>query len=156
MSRRAVVSDPVPPGARRLSKVPFVELLDGKVHGCVSSGSDVERVYVAFVDKDGGFNCSTNNNRPCGGLRGAPCKHLHELVDEAIVQFGPAGVAGVLGMTGVGHTSAGSVFAGVLGRGGGHRAREGGEAFSRFLADLRYVGLASPGVPLPELEWFAP
>ena len=65
------------------------ELADGRLQGVVSSGSDVERVYVSSVAAGThGYHCSTNNNRPCGGLRGAPCKHLHALVDEAVVQYG--------------------------------------------------------------------
>ena len=81
------VVPPVQP--RKLAKVPFVELADGRLQGVVSSGSDIERVYVSsFAAKTHVYSCSTNNNRPCGGLRGAPCKHLQTLLDEAVLQYG--------------------------------------------------------------------
>jgi hypothetical protein len=62
----------IPPARpRKLAKVPFVELADGRLQGVVSSGSDIERVYVSSVAADGiySFGCSTNNNRPCGSPR---------------------------------------------------------------------------------------
>ena len=66
------VVPPVRP--RKLAKVPFVELADGRLQGVVSSGSDIARVYVSSIAaKTDGFSCSTNNNRPCGGLRGRSC-----------------------------------------------------------------------------------
>src|SRR5579863_5639693 len=76
-------------GRRDVKKVPFVELFDNRLQGVVSSGSDIERVYVSYFEV-GTLNycCSTNNNRPCGGLRGSPCNHLRELLHEAIVQSG--------------------------------------------------------------------
>src|SRR5215472_18983930 len=74
---------------RKLAKVPFVELADGRLQGVVSSGSDIERVYVSSIGAgDHAYSCSTNNNRPCGGARGRMCKHLEALIDEAILQFG--------------------------------------------------------------------
>src|SRR4051812_49077188 len=86
-------------GPRTVKAVPFVELFSGRLQGVVSSGSDVERVYVAFVEAGSGdYYCCTNNNRPCGGLRGAPCKHIQEMIDEAILQFGGTRVAGYLGV----------------------------------------------------------
>ena len=40
----------IPPARpRKLAKVPFVELADGRLQGVVSSGSDIERVYVSSV-----------------------------------------------------------------------------------------------------------
>jgi len=79
------VVPPVRP--RKLAKVPFVELADGRLQGVVSSGSDIARVYVSSIAaKTHGFSCSTNNNRPCGGLRGRPCKHLDSLMDEAVLR----------------------------------------------------------------------
>jgi hypothetical protein len=76
-------------GQRAIKQAPFVELFDGRVQGVVSSGSDVQRVYVAFFEA-GVFDyyCSTNNNRPCGGLHGRPCKHLQTLLQEALLQYG--------------------------------------------------------------------
>src|SRR5215216_6454856 len=57
----------VPPARpRKLAKVPFVELADGRLQGVVSSGSDIGRVYVSSVASGSyEFACSTNNNRPC-------------------------------------------------------------------------------------------
>src|SRR5215472_4659950 len=80
----------VPPARpRKLAKVPFVELADGRLQGVVSSGSDIERVYVSSISaRDHAYHCSTNNNRPCGGVRGSMCNHLRALVDEAVLQYG--------------------------------------------------------------------
>lgn len=59
-----------PARPRKLAKVPFVELADGRLQGVVSSGSDIGRVYVSSVAAGTyTFACSTNNNRPCGGAR---------------------------------------------------------------------------------------
>ena len=47
---RASLARVIPPARpRKLAKVPFVELADGHLQGVVSSGSDVERVYVSSV-----------------------------------------------------------------------------------------------------------
>src|SRR5688572_26616711 len=74
---------------RDVKKVPFVELLDKRLQGIVSSGSDIERVYVSYFEVGTlNYGCGTNNNRPCGGLRGYPCSHLQELLHEATVQYG--------------------------------------------------------------------
>ncbi len=79
--------------------MPFVELHEGRIQGVISSGSDIERVYVAFIEvKTGNYSCSTNNNRPCGGLRGSPCKHIVEMVDEAQEEFGQERIAEFLGI----------------------------------------------------------
>lgn len=65
---------------RKLAKVPFVEMADGRLQGVVSSGSEIGRVYVSSIAAGThDYNCSTNNNRPCGGLCGSPCKHLRAL-----------------------------------------------------------------------------
>src|SRR4051812_21937050 len=96
-----VGSGPAGPGTGK--SVPFVELGGGRGEGGVSGGADIERVYVSFVESGSGdYYCCTNNNRPCGGLRGAPCKHIAEMVDEAILQFGAARVAAYLGVGGEG------------------------------------------------------
>src|ERR1700733_2821346 len=65
-------------------------MADGRLQGVVSSGSDIERVYVSSVAAGShGLSCSTNNNRPCGGARGdPPCKPLQSLIDEAVLQYG--------------------------------------------------------------------
>ncbi len=34
---------------RKLAKVPFLELSEGRLQGVVSSGSDIERVYVSSI-----------------------------------------------------------------------------------------------------------
>ena len=46
------------PEKRNTKKVPFVELFNGRVQGVVSSGSDINRVYVAFFEAGtGDFYC---------------------------------------------------------------------------------------------------
>ena len=85
----------IPPARpRKLAKVPFVELADGRLQGVVSSGSDIERVYVSSVAAGTyAFACSTNNNRPCGGARGSFCNHIRALINEAVLQYGAERVA---------------------------------------------------------------
>ncbi|CAL9590531.1 hypothetical protein SUDANB58_05225 [Streptomyces sp. enrichment culture] len=80
-----------PARPRKLAKVPFVEPAEGRLQGVVSSGSDIERVYVSSVDAGTyAFACSTNNNRPCGGARGGFCNPIRALVTEAVLQYGAA------------------------------------------------------------------
>ncbi len=94
----SVVARRMGPVNRTVKKVPFVELLGGRVQGVVSSGSDIQRVYVSFIAAGSGDHyCCTNNNRPCGGLRGSPCKHIQLMVQEAVLQFGASTVAQILG-----------------------------------------------------------
>lgn len=85
----------IPPARpRKLAKVPFVELADGRLQGVVSSGSDIGRVYVSSVAAGTyAFACSTNNNRPCDGARGSYCKHIMALIGEAVLQYGAGRVA---------------------------------------------------------------
>src|SRR5215471_20765021 len=91
-SSTARVTAPARP--RKLAKVPFVELADGRLQGVVSSGSDIERVYVSSVAAGTyTFACSTNNNRPCGGARGSFCNHILALISEAVLQYGADRVA---------------------------------------------------------------
>lgn len=45
------------------------------VIGVVKSQSDQDLVYACKLQDDGSFSCCTQNLRPCGGLRGALCKH---------------------------------------------------------------------------------
>ena len=86
------------PARRSLQKVPYVELFDGRLQGVVSSGSSSTRVYVLFVAAGSGdFYCSTNNNRPCGGLGASYCSHLDKLIDNGIAQLGADRVARYLG-----------------------------------------------------------
>src|SRR5512134_2787968 len=94
LQQTSVVPQPALTEPRTVKKVPFVELFAGRLQGVISSGSDENRVYVAFLEAGSGdFNCSTNNNRPCGGLYSAPCKHIALMVEEAVLQFGPLRVA---------------------------------------------------------------
>lgn len=152
--RTSVVAGRGLAGQRTVKSVPFVELSGGRVQGVVSSGSDIERVYVSFLEGGtGAYYCCTNNNRPCGGLRGAPCKHIAEMVDEAILQYGPAQVAAYLGLAGDPQSfgDAGTVLKALR---GSERKESPGVVFSRFLNYLRYCELsARPGTVL-EMGWF--
>ncbi|MEV5009629.1 hypothetical protein [Streptomyces sp. NPDC055692] len=142
---------------RKLAKVPFVELADGRLQGVVSSGSDIGRVYVSSVEAATyAFACSTNNNRPCGGARGMFCNHIRALIGEAVLQYGAERVARYLKvevdaavpdahavtavMTATRPAAAGSSAA--------------ARVFSRFLRHLAYLELAPSTAPLPEMQWF--
>lgn len=139
---------------RKVDKVPFVELYAGRLQGVVSSGSDPNRVYVSYFEAgSGNFYCSTNNNRPCGGLRGSPCKHLTALLDEAVLQYGPERVVAYMGL---GADADKVKRGGDLLRhfkGGPHKV-EAGMVFSRFLTYLHYVSLPATAAPIPEMAWF--
>ena len=150
----SVVIGQDPPGSRTVKSVPFVELIGGRIQGVVSSGSDLARVYVSFFEaKTGHYYCCTNNNRPCGGLRGAPCKHIHELLDEAILEFGPNRVGSYLGLEGEG-LDANAIGAGIRALRGNELKESPGIVFSRFLTYLRYCELnVEPGLVL-EMGWF--
>ncbi|NUO61149.1 MAG: hypothetical protein HOV71_29125 [Hamadaea sp.] len=146
----------VPPARpRKLAKVPFVELAEGRLQGVVSSGSDIERVYVSqFTAGDHTFSCSTNNNRPCGGLYGDDytCKHLDLLMDEAVVQFGGERIARYLRIDAEGEIQHG----GDLIRRTTWKLERSSAAgvFARFLRHLSYLELPGTAEPLPELQWF--
>ncbi|MBX9694843.1 MAG: pentapeptide repeat-containing protein, partial [Cyanobacteria bacterium] len=58
----------------------YSETNDSHVAGIVKSQRDTELLYACELTSKGGFTCCTQNLRPCGGLRGAPCKHLLVLV----------------------------------------------------------------------------
>jgi len=58
----------------------FAEVKDDSLVGIVKSQSSNERVYSCRLALDGAFGCCTQNLRPCGGLRGALCKHLLVLI----------------------------------------------------------------------------
>jgi hypothetical protein len=144
----AVVIPPMQP--RKLAKVPFVELADGRLQGVVSSGSDIERVYVSSIGAGThGLSCSTNNNRPCGGLRGAhPCKHLQALLDEAELQYGRERVARYLRID----LDEGVPLAqGLKAR---HEPTPAATVFSGFLRHLAYLERPGTTDPIPELHWF--
>ncbi len=143
----ARVVSPVRP--RKLAKVPFVEMADGRLQGVVSSGSDIGRVYVSSITAGTHtFNCSTNNNRPCGGLYGSLCKHLRSLVDEAVLQYGVERVAGYLRV----ELAEGDRLADCLQ--GGVERTQGAAVFSRFLRHLSYLELPVTTEPIAELHWF--
>ncbi|MEV0901749.1 hypothetical protein [Actinoplanes sp. NPDC049802] len=143
----------IPPARpRKLAKAPFVELADGRLQGVVSSGSDVERVYVSSITAgDHGLSCNTNNNRPCGGLSGGSraCNHLRVLADAAVAQYGLARVARYLKVTLP--EDSGDLWAGLHTTTAPNRAAE---VFSGFLRHLAYLEVPSTTEPLPELEWF--
>jgi hypothetical protein len=148
----------IPPARpRKLAKVPFVELADGRLQGVVSSGSDIERVYVSSVAAGTyTFACSTNNNRPCGGARGSFCNHILALINEAVLQYGAERVARYLRLES-GEPSAQSITAGMSAA----HPRQGdttaaAPVFSRFLRHLAYLDLAPATAPLPEMQWFPP
>ncbi|MEV5834435.1 hypothetical protein [Nocardia sp. NPDC052112] len=135
---------------RKLNKVPFVELADGRLQGVVSSGSDISRVYVASVTTGThGLSCSTNNNRPCGGLnQGWVCKHLDALIEEAVLQYGQDRVARFLRV----EVPEGTRLAHCLN--GTRDPAPAAVVFSRFLRHLTYLELPGSTTPIPELHWF--
>lgn len=154
MDARSVLKARPAVSRRKVKAVPFVEMYGGRVQGVVSSGSDIERVYVSYFEAGTlNFNCSTNNNRPCGGLRGGPCKHLSSLLDEAALQFGAPQVGAYLKI---------AADPAALRRGGdiqryinGHQHKEEASiVFSRFLSYLQYIELEGAGDPMPEMSWF--
>ncbi|MQY27524.1 hypothetical protein NRB56_31070 [Nocardia sp. RB56] len=135
---------------RKLAKVPFVELADGRLQGVVSSGSDIARVYVASITAGThGLSCSTNNNRPCGGLSGNyACKHLQSLVDEAVLQYGEDRVARYLRVE---VPEGGSILHSLNGT---RDPAPAAAVFARFLRHLTYLELPGTSTPIPELHWF--
>ena len=149
----------IPPARpRKLAKVPFVELADGRLQGVVSSGSDIERVYVSSVAADSSysFSCSTNNNRPCGGARGSFCNHIIALINEAVLQYGPERVARYLRVE-VDEASVEAITSAMFAtRPSQTDAKVAASVFSRFLRHLAYLELAASTDPLPEMQWFPP
>jgi hypothetical protein len=147
----ALVVAPVQP--RKLAKVPFVELADGRLQGVVSSGSDVARVYVSSIAAGThAYHCSTNNNRPCGGLRGSPCKHLEALVDAAVLQYGVGRVGRYLRVEDLEESGTGIDLVRRLH--GRHEPMPAALVFSRFLRHLTYLEVPDTTEPIPELHWF--
>ncbi|WP_299538167.1 hypothetical protein [uncultured Streptomyces sp.] len=147
-----------PARPRKLAKVPFVELADGRVQGVVSSGSDIERVYVSSVASGSyGFACSTNNNRPCGGARGSFCNHIRALITEAVLQYGAVRVARYLKVeTADGEQPDAARIAAAMAATNPEQGDTAAAApvFSRFLRHLAYLELAPGNAPLPEMHWF--
>jgi hypothetical protein len=149
--RRSTVPVFAPVRPRKLAKVPFVELAEGRLQGVVSSGSDVSRVYVSSVTAgEHGLSCNTNNNRPCGGLSGAyPCNHLRALVEAAVGQYGVDRVARYLKVEPPEDEA--DIWSAL------HPVAAPGrtpEVFSSFLRHLAYLELPPSTDPLPELQWF--
>lgn len=138
---------------RDVKKVPFVELFNDRLQGVVSSGSDIQRVYVSYFEA-GTLNycCSTNNNRPCGGLRGYPCKHLQELMSEAVAQFGLPQVIRFLKVPG--DPAAIQSQYDILQRAGRAQSLFAGDIFSRFLSDLELLELPTSNQPVTSMNWF--
>lgn len=156
-SSTARVTAPARP--RKLAKVPFVELADGRLQGVVSSGSDIERVYVSSVTAGTyTFACSTNNNRPCGGARGGFCNHIKALIGEAVLQYGPERVARYLRAESVdGEPTAQTITDGMsANRPAQGDTKAAAPVFSRFLRHLAYLELAPTTAPMPEMQWFPP
>jgi hypothetical protein len=154
-SPRTVIRAATASRPRKVDKVPFVELYAGRLQGVVSSGSDEERVYVSYFEANStNFYCSTNNNRPCGGLRGSPCKHLDALMGEALLQFGASRVVAYMGLAAADPEKirgGGDLMKHI--RGGPNKV-EAGMVFSRFLAYLANVKLPSSTLPVHEMNWF--
>ncbi|MFD3327925.1 hypothetical protein [Streptomyces sp. NPDC058701] len=148
-----------PARPRKLAKVPFVELADGRLQGVVSSGSDIERVYVSSVAAGTyAFACSTNNNRPCGGARGSFCNHIRALIGEAALQYGAERVARYLRAETAGAEPNAQTITAAMGaaRPPQGDTRAAAPVFSRFLRHLAYLELAPTTAPLPEMHWFPP
>lgn len=147
--RRSVVRVISPVAPRKLAKVPFVELADGRLQGVVSSGSDIERVYVSSIAAGShAYSCSTNNNRPCGGASYAVCNHLRALADQAVLQYGTDRVTRYLRVELDGDDD-------LIGALRGQRTTApAATVFSRFLRHLAYLELPETTEPLVELHWF--
>jgi hypothetical protein len=58
----------------------FAEVKNDSLVGIVKSQTNKDLVYSCRLTVDGAFGCCTQNLRPCGGLRGALCKHLLVLI----------------------------------------------------------------------------
>lgn len=156
-SSTARVTPPARP--RKLAKVPFVELADGRLQGVVSSGSDIGRVYVSSVAAGTyAFACSTNNNRPCGGARGSFCNHIGALVTEAVLQYGTERVVRYLRIE---LPEAGADGPALLAAMRStwpdpDGAKPAASVFSRFLRHLTYLEHAPVTTPSPEMHFFPP
>jgi len=148
--RRSAAPVTAPVRSRKLAKVPFLELAEGRLQGVVSSGSDVGRVYVSSITAgEHGLSCNTNNNRPCGGLSDTyACNHLKALLGEAELQYGPERVARYLKID---VAEGAALLSGLHPTVAPNRAAQ---VFSSFLRHLAYLELPTSTDPLPELQWF--
>ncbi|NMO51163.1 hypothetical protein HH310_08180 [Actinoplanes sp. TBRC 11911] len=149
--RRSAAPVIAPVRPRKLAKVPFVELTEGRLAGVVSSGSDPARVYVSSINAgDHGLSCRTNNNRPCGGFGGShPCNHLRALADAAVTQYGIDRVARYLKADVA--PGADDLWAGIRPSSAEPRAAD---VFAGFLRHLTYLELPPSTEAMPELQWF--
>ncbi|MFV2019642.1 hypothetical protein [Micromonospora sp. LOL_023] len=132
-------------------------MADGRLQGVVSSGSDIERVYVSSIAAaTHELSCRTNNNRPCGGLsNGAPCNHITLLAEEAIVQYGAEQVVRFLRFDPDVEITIGHQIVWMLDRNVQVASVSPAAAvFSRFLRHLSYLELPGSVEALPELHWF--
>lgn len=159
--RSSTVRVAAPASPRKLAKVPFVELADGRLQGVVSSGSDIARVYVSSVAAGSfAFTCSTNNNRPCGGARASFCNHIRALIGEAVLQYGARRVARYMRVD-LGEAGPEPTAESVTAPMAAARPQQGDRSaaapvFSRFLRHLAYLETAPTTAPLPEMQWFPP
>jgi hypothetical protein len=150
---RSVIQQPNQPHPRNVKKVPYVELYSGRLQGVVSSGSDIERVYVSFIEANtGDYYCSTNNNRPCSGLGWRQCKHIEEMAEQAIYQYGSLEVARYLGAKTESNDPSWWAIRDALN--GSQKRIPASEVFSRFLSYLRFLELPRHDGPAPEMTWF--
>jgi hypothetical protein len=137
---------------RDVDTVPYVELTDGRLQGVVSSGSDIERVYCAFVE--GGtlaYYSSTNNDRPDAGT----AKRLTWLLEAAIAQYGVERVLRYLQIPLEPEKVKGpGDILSEISRKGSLRKENAGVVFTRFLKYLRYVELPGVSGPVMEMSWF--
>ncbi|MBE1577546.1 hypothetical protein ACFORH_10205 [Amycolatopsis roodepoortensis] len=155
---RASTARVLPPARpRKLAKVPFVELADGRVQGVVSSGSDIGRVYVSSVAASTyEFSCSTNNNRPCGGARGMFCNHILALINESTLQYGAERVARYLRVEVAEPTAQAISQTMSATRPSQGDSTAAASVFSQFLRHLAYLEFEPSTAPVPELQWFPP
>lgn len=58
----------------------FADVTADALVGVVKSQTNAARVYSVRLTSYGVYSCCTQNLRPCGGLRGAMCKHLLVLI----------------------------------------------------------------------------
>lgn len=139
---------------RDVRKVPFLEMKNGMLYGIISSGSDEDRVYGAYIDNKGNYYCSTNNNRPCGGMRGSPCKHMESLLDEALKVYSPEKIDKYLDLN-IKHPEeikSGKEFFPYFKM--GPKTIEMGWIFSRYLNYLKYIDSEPYTGPIPEMFYF--
>lgn len=154
MTARSVIRSRVLSQARNLRDVPFVELYAGRLIGVTASDSDPNRVYISFFEGGSGdYYCCTNNNRPCGSLRGGPCKHHGRLMQDAVLQFGAARIITYLGLA-LDPDKAKTHHDLLRGIRGSTKKAEAGMGFSRFLSYLAQVNLPPTTMPVPEMNWF--